>query len=61
MISTTKCSSCLAPIKYLRTEAGHWMPVNPESIEGAETVFRPGIHISHFATCPHADEHRKSK
>lgn len=61
MISTTECSSCKAQIKYLRTEAGHWMPVNIESIQPGDSIFKPGVHISHFATCPNAADHRKKK
>ena len=59
MISTTHCSGCGADIKYLRTEQGHWMPVNPASMVEGDTIFKPGAHVSHFATCPHAAEFRR--
>jgi hypothetical protein len=59
MISTTQCAGCSEPIKYLRTEAGHWMPVNPDSMAEGDTKFKPGVHVSHFATCSHAAEFRR--
>lgn len=59
MISTKQCEGCGADIKYLRTEQGHWMPVNPASIAEGDTKFKPGVHVSHFATCPAAAEFRR--
>lgn len=56
-----KCSSCHAEIKWLRTERGHMMPVNAETVGADDKVFKPGVHVSHFATCPNADTHRKPK
>ena len=56
-----KCSSCKAEIKWLRTERGHMMPVNAETVAADDKVFKPGVHISHFATCEFADQHRKPK
>lgn len=60
-MAETKCTSCGAAIKYLRTERGHWMPVNAESVGAEDKLFKPGVHVSHFANCPQAAEHRKSK
>jgi hypothetical protein len=56
-----KCSSCKAEIKWLRTERGHMMPVNAETVGADDKIFKPGVHISHFATCPDAERHRKPK
>jgi hypothetical protein len=56
-----KCDSCKAEIKWLRTERGHFMPVNAETVAEGDKIFKPGVHVSHFATCPYADRHRKSK
>lgn len=56
-----QCSSCKAEIKWLRTERGHLMPVNAETVGVDDKIFKPGIHVSHFATCPNSDEHRKKK
>ena len=54
------CSSCGEYIVWVKTERGKWMPVDADSFEeGDERVFDSSKHISHFATCPHADEHRK--
>lgn len=45
----TRCVSCHAPIFWIVTDGGKRMPVDAES------------HESHFATCPHAAEHRKPR
>lgn len=55
------CASCKADIVWLRTERGHMMPVNAESVRAGDVVFKPGVHISHFATCKFADQHRKPR
>lgn len=55
------CSTCKAEIKYLRTERGHWMPVNVDTINPEDKIFVPGRHVSHFATCPQAAQHRKKE
>lgn len=60
-MSNGRCQSCKAEIVWIRTERGHMMPVNPESVGQDDKVFKPGVHISHFATCPQADKHRRSK
>lgn len=57
----TKCTSCGAALKYLRTERGHWMPVNADTVGADDKIFKPGVHMSHFATCPFAAAHRKPK
>jgi hypothetical protein len=54
--SIAHCRSCAAPIKWLRTTGGKWMPVNLETVEESDTVFEHGRHLSHFATCP--EHHR---
>ena len=80
----SKCRSCGAEIKWIRTFSGKNMPVNAEMIHffpksGEKTelfVTEDGAvvhgvraeedqkfthigYISHFATCPNADQHRK--
>jgi Zn-finger protein len=42
------CKSCLAPIYWIETQAGKRMPVNANG-------------VSHFADCPNAASHRKSR
>jgi len=45
-MSEQKCRSCGAPIEWVKTDAGKWMPVDPDG-------------TSHFATCPDAEKWRK--
>lgn len=66
-----RCSSCQAEILWTVTENGKRMPVDAKPIgkvtvlvrnpENAETpISKQREHfISHFATCPHAQRHRK--
>lgn len=58
-----KCRSCGEYIVWVKTQAGNNMPVDADSFtEGDELVYDAEAgHISHFATCPNADSHRKSK
>lgn len=66
---TLRCRSCHAPIVWAETEAGKRIPLD----EKPATVFQlqavalgppkavpVRAHVSHFATCPHADEWRKT-
>lgn len=62
MTKTAKCRSCSEYIVWVKTEAGKNMPVDADSFdEGDELVYDHSKHISHFATCPNADQHRKKK
>ena len=77
----SKCRSCGAEIKWIKTFSGKSMPVDNHPIyfsEGGSGIFvtdggavihgtecpknqanaRVG-YISHFATCPNADQHRR--
>lgn len=69
----TRCRSCGAPIVWAVTAAGKRMPLDAEpvyaigsgvvSLNGDEVavVERPRpLYVSHFATCPNADQHRRS-
>ncbi len=60
---STECRSCGAIIMWMRTKSGKRMPVNYGSIPLNDPgVFDPERgHISHFATCPNADKHRKPR
>lgn len=42
------CRTCGAQVAWCRTPAGKPAPVNPDG-------------VSHFATCPQADQHRRSR
>ncbi len=54
------CKSCGEYIVWVKTEAGKNMPVDADSFdEGDDLLWDPDKHISHFATCPNADKHRK--
>ena len=57
----SKCSSCREYIVWMKTERGAWMPVDPDSVTDGDEIFDPDEHISHFSTCPNADEHRKRR
>lgn len=55
-----RCKSCGAHIEWQKTARGSVMPVDPKYVvivtDNGQVVKG---RISHFATCPHADEHRK--
>lgn len=55
------CRSCGEDIVFLRTAAGRPMPVNADTVEPGDTDYEHGRHVSHFATCPAADQHRKPR
>lgn len=61
----TKCRSCEAAVVWLRTKRGKPILVDWDSIEdeetlrGENTTFRFGIHRTHFATCPQANDWRR--
>lgn len=56
-----ECRSCRAPMVWLKTKTGKNCPVDIEGWEPQDTEYQPGKHISHFATCPHADHHRRPR
>jgi hypothetical protein len=56
-----RCSSCNAKIIWFKTEAGRWTPVNADTVEAGDEEFDPPRHVTHFATCPNANNHRKGK
>ena len=69
-----KCRTCQQEIVWGRTESGKRVPLDPpekrfirmDMLEGLAGVGRAEdefcmveTHVSHFATCPQADQHRK--
>jgi len=66
-IPSSRCRSCGAPILWVTMESGKSMPVNPERLRVVLTNrdYTGGTvitgHLPHWATCPHADKHRKTK
>lgn len=68
------CDTCGEPIIFAATKAGQRMPLNAESspnglwvivngeIRRATATDAPGErYTTHFATCPDAREHRRSR
>ncbi len=63
-VKVEHCRSCGAPIVWVKTKLGKHMPVEAEpSVEFAQMIieYDPTKHVSHFATCPNAAKHRKTK
>ncbi len=56
------CKSCGAPLVWIKTPAGKWMPCDPAKIvvvtDGGEV--RSG-RVPHWAICPTAAQHRGQK
>lgn len=52
------CRSCGAPIFWMVTKADKKMPLDIRSARLEEDGTR--TYLSHFATCPQADQHRKA-
>jgi hypothetical protein len=57
----TRCRSCRARIIWLPTAGGKTAPVDADTVDAEDEVFEPGKHISHFASCPQADQWRKTR
>lgn len=65
----SSCKSCGAPIYWAKTSAGKDIPLDAKPQKGfivdfvksSETLkaIPRNVYISHFATCPNADFHRK--
>jgi hypothetical protein len=60
------CKSCGAKIEWHRTAAGKAMPLDavPNELGTIEVECEDGKtrrFMSHFASCPYADRHRKPK
>lgn len=59
----TRCSSCSALIVWFKTAAGKRMPVDEGSTQPTDAAHQLDLkrHVSHFATCPNANQHRRSR
>jgi len=57
----SKCRSCQAYIVWLKTERGANIPVDADSVSEGDDLFDQKVHVSHFSTCPDADQHRKAR
>lgn len=56
-----RCRSCNAQIIWFETAAGKRMPVDADSVKPEDTELELPRHVSHFSTCPHAEQHRKAR
>lgn len=59
----TRCRSCNAKIIWFKTAAGKNMPVDADTVEPEDDVEELDLsrHVSHFSTCPNANQHRKPR
>jgi hypothetical protein len=59
----THCRSCQALVVWFKTAAGKNMPVDASSTKPTDAAHQLDLtrHISHFATCPNAAEHRRGR
>lgn len=66
---TSTCRSCGARIRWAQTAAGKRIPLDPtpekrvtlDNYTGSEVAAVRDTYVSHFATCPDADVHRRSR
>lgn len=56
-----RCRSCRARIVWLVTDTGKKIPVDADTVEATDELFVWGRHITHFKTCPHANDWRRSR
>jgi hypothetical protein len=56
-----RCRSRNAKIIWFKTERGSNMPVDADTVEPEDQELELPRHISHFATCPNANQHRRRK
>lgn len=57
----TRCKTCRARIIWFRTASGKNMPVDADSVKPEDDEYEHGRHISHFATCGQAAQHRRPR
>jgi endogenous inhibitor of DNA gyrase (YacG/DUF329 family) len=57
------CASCGARVVWFRTRKGKRMPVDEASTRPTDRADQLDLtrHVSHFATCPNAAEHRRER
>ncbi len=64
-----RCKTCQAEIVWMLTSAGKRVPLDPPEkryVENLTSTHRGQVEVqdtwlSHFATCPQADQHRKKR
>lgn len=57
----TRCKSCNARIIFLPTANGKQCPTDADTVEPADQAFVWGRHVSHFSTCPSANQYRRKR
>jgi hypothetical protein len=59
----TRCRSCDALIVWFKTATGKNMPVDEPTTLPTDAAHQLDLkrHKSHFATCPNANQHRKTR
>lgn len=57
----TRCRSCGAMIVWFSTDNGKNMPVDADTVDPDDHELDLSRHISHFATCPQAKQHRRPR
>lgn len=57
------CRSCGLPVVWFRTSSGKRMPVDAKTTRPTDAAHQLDLkrHVSHFATCPQADNWRKPR
>lgn len=55
------CRKCHAPIVMIPTAKGRLMPIDAATYKVGDKLFDHTRHISHFSTCPYAEQFRKRK
>lgn len=56
----TRCRSCRARIIWFETTLGKKMPVDADTVEPEDEELDLKRHVSHFVTCPSANQHRRA-
>lgn len=55
------CRSCGAMIIWFKTTAGKNIPIDAATVLPEDYTLELPRHISHFATCPQAAQHRRPR
>jgi hypothetical protein len=61
MTVVARCRSCQATIMWMKTDRGKKMPVDFTPAAQGHERWNPKTMVSHFDTCPNADDWRKNK
>lgn len=56
-----RCRSCNAKVIWFATDSGKRMPINADTVEPEDDELDLSRHVSHFATCQFAAQHRKPR